>query len=53
MRLLKLHSSLLAGISNCKEFVKTPGHTGGFYEITCPHGVRALHTYSIIGNNKL
>ncbi|XP_068673208.1 HMG domain-containing protein 3-like [Montipora foliosa] len=40
-----LYESLLVGSCPCHEFTKVDGHTGGFYNIVCRHGVTAASKF--------
>ena len=34
-----LYATIIVGTSQCHEFTKSAGHSGGFYHIVCRHGV--------------
>uniref|UniRef100_A0A7M5U5J6 Uncharacterized protein n=2 Tax=Clytia hemisphaerica TaxID=252671 RepID=A0A7M5U5J6_9CNID len=44
----ELYATILVGISACHQFVKSPGHTGGFYHIVCPHGITVASKFMIL-----
>lgn len=47
MDLRQLYATILVGSSACHEFVKSPGHTGGFYHFVCPHGVKKYLFFTV------
>eukprot|EP00111_Clytia_hemisphaerica_P000305 TCONS_00000783-protein len=46
--ILKLYSSILVGKSSCHKFVKSPGHTGGFYHVVCAHGTTVCSKFMVL-----
>jgi len=48
MDLQQLYATILVGSSACHEFVKSPGHTGGFYHVVCPHGTTVCSKFMVL-----
>uniref|UniRef100_A0A7M5UYH7 HMG domain-containing protein n=2 Tax=Clytia hemisphaerica TaxID=252671 RepID=A0A7M5UYH7_9CNID len=46
--LQQLYASILVGRSACHQFVKSAGHTGGFYHFVCPHGTTVCSKLMIL-----
>ncbi|XP_066931534.1 HMG domain-containing protein 3-like [Clytia hemisphaerica] len=43
-----LYATILVGSSNCHQFVKAEGHTGGFYHIVCRHGTTVASKFMVL-----
>jgi hypothetical protein len=48
--LVSLYESILIGNCPCHSFGKLPGHTGGFYQLVCRHGVYILSIVSVLSS---
>ncbi len=51
--LQQLYSTIVVGKSACHGYTKSPGHTGGFYHIVCPHGLSRYIQKAICWINKV